>query len=110
MMGNAPGDEYWGSKIPKLENYGQHKRLTVRAIKLFTDGMYIFPLCFLQYSIMSLGALGSWGAALLAPYTDKPSTSGLLRTAPAALERLARQFWKDGFQVVRCPLSPLFTG
>ena len=35
--------------------------LTLRAVKLFADG-----------------ALGSWGSALLAPYSDRPSTSGSL--------------------------------
>jgi predicted amidohydrolase YtcJ len=43
-------------------------RLAVRAVKLFADG-----------------ALGSRGAALLAPYADDPSTSGLLLLEPAEL-------------------------
>jgi predicted amidohydrolase YtcJ len=56
--------------------------LTVRAVKLFADG-----------------ALGSRGAALLAPYSDEPETSGLLLLDPAELrERL--------FRVVRAGLQP----
>lgn len=47
-----------------------------------------------------LGALGSWGAALLAPYSDKPETSGLLLTPPEEMSSLIHQFWKDGFQTV----------
>jgi predicted amidohydrolase YtcJ len=47
------------------------------------------------------GALGSWGAALLAPYSDKPETSGLMLSTPQALAALVKQFWKDGWQVVR---------
>lgn len=47
------------------------------------------------------GALGSWGAALRKPYSDKPETSGILLSPPDALEKQVRQFWKDGFQVVR---------
>ncbi|KIK64916.1 hypothetical protein GYMLUDRAFT_220129 [Collybiopsis luxurians FD-317 M1] len=81
-MGNVLSDEYWGSKIPRLINYGKHGRLTVRSIKLYTDG-----------------ALGSWGAALLEPYSDKPETSGLMRSTPEALSNLVKQFWKDGWQV-----------
>ena len=47
------------------------------------------------------GALGSWGAALIEPYSDDPKTKGLMLTSPEALEKLVRQFWKDGWQTVR---------
>ncbi|KAE9403745.1 hypothetical protein BT96DRAFT_964408 [Gymnopus androsaceus JB14] len=82
LMGNVVSDEYWGSQIPRLDHYGKHGRLTVRSIKLFTDG-----------------ALGSWGAALLEPYSDKPDTTGIMRSTPKALSDLVKQFWKDGWQV-----------
>jgi predicted amidohydrolase YtcJ len=49
----------------------------------------------------ALGALGSFGAALLEPYSDRPDYSGILRTSPESLEKLVQQFWKDDFQVVR---------
>lgn len=45
--------------IPHLPPDNPH--LTLRAVKLFADG-----------------ALGSWGSALLEPYTDRPETSGSL--------------------------------
>jgi hypothetical protein len=32
------------SKIERLENYGLHERLNLRAVKLFTDGMADFCL------------------------------------------------------------------
>ena len=48
------------SKSGPLIGYGDD-RLTVRAVKLFADG-----------------ALGSRGAAMLAPYSDMPSQRGLL--------------------------------
>jgi hypothetical protein len=83
-MGYAPSNDYWGSQIPRLIDYGLHKRLTVRSVKLFADG-----------------ALGSWGAALIAPYSDKPDTRGLLRAPPQTLHKLAERFYEDGFQVVR---------
>ncbi|HEU4383510.1 MAG TPA: amidohydrolase [Anaeromyxobacteraceae bacterium] len=56
-------------------------RLTVRAVKLFADG-----------------ALGSRGAALFEPYSDDPSTSGLLVTAPAELRARVLQAARGGFQ------------
>jgi predicted amidohydrolase YtcJ len=92
-MGFVPSNDYWGSQIPRLLNYGVHKRLTVRSVKLFADG-----------------ALGSWGAALIAPYTDKPDTRGLLRTPPEMLRRLAEQSYEDGFQVVRILAIPRSDG
>ncbi|KAJ3759321.1 amidohydrolase family-domain-containing protein [Lentinula raphanica] len=86
VMGHVPSDTYWGSQIPRLVNYGKHGRLTVRSIKLVSDG-----------------ALGSWGAALLEPYADKPDSSGIMRSTPRVMSDLVTQFWKDGWQVnVHC--------
>jgi predicted amidohydrolase YtcJ len=88
-MGFVPSNDYWGSQIPRLLNYGVHNRLTIRSVKLFADG-----------------ALGSWGAALIAPYTDKPNMRGLLRMPPDVLRRLAEQSYEDGLQVVRTLSMP----
>ena len=57
-------------------------RLWVRGIKLFADG-----------------ALGSRGAALLAPYSDDPGNTGLIRTAQAEIEEIAERALRGGFQV-----------
>ncbi|KAJ7129019.1 amidohydrolase family-domain-containing protein [Mycena crocata] len=74
------------SRIERLTNYGAHERLNLRSVKLFTDG-----------------ALGSWGAALIAPYTDKPDTRGIIRTSPETMNQLIRSAWKAGMQVnVHC--------
>ncbi|KAM3516095.1 hypothetical protein MY11210_000377 [Beauveria gryllotalpidicola] len=64
----------------KLER--EDGRLTVRSVKLFADG-----------------ALGSWGAAMLEPYTDDPSTSGFLLINETALTAVTRQWAAAGFQV-----------
>lgn len=48
-----------------------------------------------------LGALGSWGAALIEPYSDDPSTKGLLRVSPETMAKAVKMFWDDDFQVVR---------
>ncbi|MGK2960825.1 MAG: amidohydrolase [Gemmatimonadaceae bacterium] len=57
-------------------------RIWIRSIKLYSDG-----------------ALGSRGAALLAPYSDDPGNTGLLVTAPAHIQRVALDGLKSGFQV-----------
>ncbi|KAI0277880.1 amidohydrolase 3 [Russula aff. rugulosa BPL654] len=86
VMGYTSSNDYWGSQIPRLINYGLHKRLTVRSIKLIADG-----------------ALGSWGAALIAPYNDRPDTQGLLRASPETLHKLAERFYEDHFQILSKP-------
>ncbi len=63
-----------------LMAYGN--RLTVRAVKCYADG-----------------ALGSRGAALLAPYSDDPGNSGLLVSRPEHLADVAKRARKAGFQV-----------
>ncbi|KAJ8588591.1 hypothetical protein M405DRAFT_246183 [Rhizopogon salebrosus TDB-379] len=82
LMGNVNSDNYWGNQIPRLIQHGVGGRLTVRSIKLFTDG-----------------ALGSFGAALLEPYSDNPSTSGIMRVQPDTLATLVKAFSSDGWQV-----------
>jgi predicted amidohydrolase YtcJ len=67
-------------KSGPLVDYGG--RLTVRSVKLYADG-----------------ALGSRGAALLAPYSDDPGNSGLMLATPAHLEDVARRARDAKFQV-----------
>ena len=45
------------------------------------------------------GSLGSRTAAMLAPYSDDPSTSGILRMQPAELNRMSIERDKAGFQL-----------
>lgn len=65
---------------PVSADYDGH--LWIRGIKLFADG-----------------ALGSRGAALLAPYSDDPGNSGLLRTTQAHIEEIAERALRAGFQM-----------
>lgn len=58
-------------------------RVRMHSVKLFTDG-----------------ALGSWGAALLAPYSDKPYARGLMRMPEEDLNKLVREWWDKGWGVV----------
>jgi len=55
---------------------------TLRGIKLYMDG-----------------ALGSRGAALAAPYSDEPQTSGLLLCPPEHIEAMARWAILHGYQL-----------
>jgi predicted amidohydrolase YtcJ len=57
-------------------------RLTVRTIKVVMDG-----------------ALGSRGAALLAPYSDDPKTSGLITTDTVLLKPMLAAALRNGIQV-----------
>jgi len=71
---------HYFARGPQSALYDGH--LWIRAIKLYADG-----------------ALGSRGAALLDPYADDPKNSGLLRTAPEHLRRVATEALRHGFQV-----------
>ena len=67
-----------------LEKNGVIKtdRLNVRSIKVYADG-----------------ALGSRGACLLHPYSDKPGWSGFLLSAPAHFDSLANYILQKGWQM-----------
>jgi predicted amidohydrolase YtcJ len=65
---------------PQSALYDGH--LWIRALKLYADG-----------------ALGSRGAALLAPYSDEPGNSGLLVSPPEHIEAWAETALQRGFQV-----------
>lgn len=61
---------------------GGQSRVTVRAIKVYADG-----------------ALGSRGAALLAPYRDDPANVGLMRNSVETIEYWTRLALENGFQI-----------
>jgi len=67
-----------------LEKKGVIKteRLNVRSIKVYADG-----------------ALGSRGACLLQPYTDKPGWSGFLLSSPAHFDSVASFIVQKGWQM-----------
>ena len=57
-------------------------RLNVRSIKVYADG-----------------ALGSRGACLLSPYSDKPQSSGFLLSQQSHFNEVAAKILKNGFQM-----------
>ena len=75
--------ETWDSFLESgpLMNYGNH-HLTVRALKLYVDG-----------------ALGSFGAALIEPYSDDPENRGLTIVAQEDLQNAVDEALQHGFQV-----------
>jgi len=77
---HAPTLEAWFRRGPQSGLFDG--RLWVRSIKLYQDG-----------------ALGSRGAALLEPYSDDATTSGLLVSAPAHIREVADRALTTGFQV-----------
>ena len=64
---------------PRINNSG---RIITRAIKLYADG-----------------ALGSRGAALMEPYSDRPDTSGLMLASHDDIEPFLQQALRDGVQI-----------
>jgi predicted amidohydrolase YtcJ len=73
MADCPPMNGYCRDQVPRLENYG-NGYLTVRSVKLFADG-----------------ALGSWGAAMIEDYSDKPGNKGTMLLSYDELEHLARE-------------------
>ncbi|CAG8621133.1 6520_t:CDS:10 [Paraglomus brasilianum] len=81
MVESPQINEYCGDKVEMIIGYGEG-RLTVRSVKLFMDG-----------------ALGSWGAAMLEPYSDDPTKTGLLLSNPDNLPSVIQKWVSKGFQV-----------
>ena len=69
--------ETWLARGPEIGDF-----LTIRSIKAYADG-----------------ALGSRGAALLAPYADEKAASGLMITGRDAIEAVSVKAAARGFQV-----------
>jgi predicted amidohydrolase YtcJ len=80
IYGPGPDVDRLLSQGPSL--HGCADKLPVRGIKLYIDG-----------------ALGSRGAALLAPYSDSPGSSGLLLNTEATLFPILTQALRRGIQV-----------
>jgi predicted amidohydrolase YtcJ len=78
--GDGPLLEEWFSRGPEIGSGDDF--LTIRAVKLFADG-----------------ALGSRGAWLLSPYTDRPDHSGDAVIPMTAVYETGRKALKSGFQL-----------
>jgi len=81
MIGGTGADFDQLAKNGPLNAYG-HDMYALRAVKLYADG-----------------ALGSRGAALLAPYTDDPHSHGLLFHSNGEIDAMIAKAMKKGYQV-----------
>jgi predicted amidohydrolase YtcJ len=81
MIGGTGADFDQLAKNGPLNGYG-HDMYALRAVKLYADG-----------------ALGSRGAALLAPYTDDPHSHGLLFHSNAEIDAMIAKAMRKGYQV-----------
>lgn len=72
------------SNLDSIFSRGKIKtsRLNVRSVKVYADG-----------------ALGSRGACLLVPYSDKPHSSGFLLSQQSHFNEVAAKIFKNGFQM-----------
>lgn len=56
-----------------------------------------------SFKVIADGALGSYGACLLKPYSDKPSTYGMLLKTPQEIQEIAKMAKDLGYQLnVHC--------
>jgi predicted amidohydrolase YtcJ len=83
--------------VAYLSGEGQIEGLRARRPDADPDGAAMFVLRGVK--LFSDGALGSRGAALLAPYSDDPGNVGLTVTPPPELARAARIAAETGFQL-----------
>jgi len=78
----GPGSDAEALLAGRIARHPCGERLTVRAIKLYMDG-----------------ALGSRGAALLAPYSDARDSTGLLLNTETQLLPILEQALRSGLQI-----------
>jgi predicted amidohydrolase YtcJ len=81
MIGGAERDFDQLSANGPLKAYARDM-YALRAVKLYSDG-----------------ALGSRGAALIAPYSDEPGSHGLLFSTDAAMRAMMEKAMRKGYQV-----------
>jgi predicted amidohydrolase YtcJ len=81
MIGGTQGDFDVLAKNGPLKTYGRDM-YALRAVKLYSDG-----------------ALGSRGAALIAPYSDEPHSHGLLFHKTAEMDAMMKKAMARGYQV-----------
>jgi predicted amidohydrolase YtcJ len=97
-----------------FEELGQERKLTARYYVMLSDSAALLESWFNRNPAVAAhngtlwvrsikaymdGALGSRGAALLAPYSDDAKNYGLLRTTPAHVRELAERALQHGYQL-----------
>lgn len=99
------------SLIPVIEQLQQDNELKMRIYPMLSDNKenyeYLFKrgavktdrLNVRSFKVFMDGALGSRGACLLRPYSDKPGYSGFLLSNKEHFEEVARKIAEKGFQM-----------
>ncbi|RFU76676.1 amidohydrolase ytcj [Trichoderma arundinaceum] len=82
MLECSKRNTYCADSRPNYPMYGDNGMFVLTAVKLFADG-----------------ALGSWGSAMLEPYSDRPWTSGSLLINASALAEVTTMWALAGYQV-----------
>lgn len=100
--------------IQAFEELGKERKLTARYYVMLSDSLPLIESWFARNPAVAAhngtlwirsikaymdGALGSRGAALLAPYSDDPHNYGLVRTPPAHIRDLADRALQHGYQL-----------
>ncbi|UKZ83361.1 hypothetical protein TrVFT333_011169 [Trichoderma virens FT-333] len=80
MLECAKRNTFCPEDTPQISH--SHGMFGLRSVKLFADG-----------------ALGSWGSAMIEPYSDHPWTSGSLLINASALTEVTKAWAREGFQV-----------
>ncbi|EDN98252.1 hypothetical protein SS1G_13110 [Sclerotinia sclerotiorum 1980 UF-70] len=79
----------------------------LRTVKVMRDGsgggdMLLFG----GIKLFADGALGSWGAALLEPYSDKPETSGMMLINETELTEVVKKHPDDQIRIAKMGILP----
>jgi predicted amidohydrolase YtcJ len=82
MLECAERNTFCATDASELKSSRDDGRLSVKSVKLFGDG-----------------ALGSWGSAMLHPYSDRPESIGSLLINGSELSAVTKSWAKAGFQV-----------
>jgi predicted amidohydrolase YtcJ len=99
------------TEVEKIEKFQQSGGLKMRMYVMLSDAPanydYIFKrgkikterLNVQSFKVYADGALGSRGASLLAPYSDKPGWSGFLLSNPSHFDSVANLIYSKGYQM-----------
>ena len=99
------------AEIEKIEKFQQSGDLKMRIYAMLSDDPANFEYIFKRgkiktdrlnvrsFKVYADGALGSRGASLLAPYSDKPGWSGFLLSSASHFDSVANIIYNKGYQM-----------
>ncbi len=99
------------TEVLTIDSFQKRGELKMRVYAMLSDAQKNYEFLFKRgaiktdflnvrsFKIYADGALGSRGACLLKPYTDRPNWSGFLLSNPAHFDSVAKVLSKSGFQM-----------